>query len=987
MRDFRTTLGFATLGWLCLSVSALAQDACNPQFASQKQSLISETKALKRLMNQMEARLASQEFRLEGLAVGRDVSGLPKAPELRGLPEEITRAAADPAKGCSIGLEAELKSLATLRTEYQSVKSTMAERDAAMTLLEQIPPAAAPETAPASGPVVLPVPEAPGAEAAPPEPAAPVAETTPDAPPATPEAAPQAAPAPVAEDVTPDAAPAASAQNAVAAGTTAPEAPEAAAPVAETTPEIAPAADAAQVAEPVAEITPDAAPELAETAPPVVTATAPEPAPAPAAPETPVPELADAAPDSPQPAAAIPAPDAPALSEAPAELPLPLVLPSTRPEPVVLSESAPQPLTLPDAPEIFQRVLSLPEMRLADSVDANGGQQLPVFSTLYVYGTEDARGSEWLQVGADLQNGPQGWVRKADTVDWSTMLVMQFAPRGKQRNRVLFYENDGPLRDLISGPFHASGAKTLYSALSAEQEKSSTTPGYQPQWNGDLVGIEPDLALRFDDKPYLLPILDWRREMFDGVTDTTLVKVAALPAVSHTPIAARDTASFASSAAQAAQNNDEFRVGVVFVVDTTISMRPFIERTKSTIASFYDAFQRFSTTEKVSFGLTGFRADPSANPRGIGYTTRLYQPLDAGAEPSAILRNMSQMQEAAAPTRHFAEDSLAGVVDAIRDNDWTGYDARIVVLITDASALGGSASKYPDMSVQRVREMARSENITIVPVHLLTDANAKGDAEIARQQYQSLSRTGDLAQDKYLAVDAADPDHFGEIIGDMAEVIAQSVMKANAGELLVAPEPAPAPVQPAPESRLAEIVSNEIFRAQLENLSRSSTEEGAPAFLAGWAADRDLVQPEIETLEVSVYLTRNQLSTLDKRLASVIEAFRSGGQDPQTFFANLQMLAAQTATDPDRVRNDDRAVIEEILPAFLRKLPYRSEVLRLNQSYWASMSVSQQQEFIEALETRRRIYADLFEQSALWTELGSDDPGLQATPVRLTNLP
>lgn len=950
MRDFRTTLGFATLGWLCLSVSALAQEACNPQFAAQKQTLISETKALKRLMNQMEARLASQQFRLEGLAVGRDVSGLPRAPELPELPEEITRAAGDPAKGCSLGLEGELKTLAALRAEYQSAKTAMAERDAAMTTLEQTPPADPPATPPASGPVVLPMAEAPVPEAAPETPAepAPVAEVKADT---TSETA-----APGADPTTPEK----------------PASPQtASAPAAETLNQTAPEAPAG---------------EGADTTPPVVTTDAPAPLPAPSAPETPAPELAGAA-ESPQPAASVPAPDTPALSEAPAALSLPLVLPSTRPEPVALSESAPQPLTLADAPEIFQRVLSLPEMRLAQTAGAEYGQSLPVFSTLYVYDTQDAQGSEWLQVGADLQNGPQGWVRKSHTVDWSTMLVMQFAPRGKQRNRVLFYENDGPLRDLISGPFHASAAKTLYSALSAEQEESRATPGYPPQWNGDLVGIEPDLALRFDDKPYLLPILDWRREMFDGVTDTTLVKVAALPAAPASAIAARDTASFASSAAEAAQNNDEFRVGVVFVVDTTISMRPFIERTKSTIASFYDAFQRFSTTEKVSFGLTGFRADPSANPRGIGYTTRLYQPLDAGAEPSAILRNMSRMQEAAAPTRQFAEDSLAGVVDAIRDNDWSAYDARIVVLITDASALGGSASKYPDMSVERVREMARSENITIVPVHLLTEANAKGDAEIAREQYQALSRTGDLAQDKYLAVDAADPDHFGEIIGDMAEVIARSVMKANAGELLVAPEPAPAQVQPAPESRLAEIVSNEIFRAQLENLSRSSTGDGAPAFLAGWAADRDLVQPEIETLEVSVYLTRNQLSTLDKRLASVIEAFRSGGQDPQTFFANLQMLAAQTATDPDRVRHDDRAVIEEILPAFLRKLPYRSEVLRLNQSYWASMSVSQQQEFIEALETRRRIYADLFEQSALWTELGSDDPGLQATPVRLTSLP
>jgi serine/threonine-protein kinase PpkA len=187
--------------------------------------------------------------------------------------------------------------------------------------------------------------------------------------------------------------------------------------------------------------------------------------------------------------------------------------------------------------------------------------------------------------------------------------------------------------------------------------------------------------------------------------------------------------------------------------------------------------------------------------------------------------------------------------------------------------------------------------------------------------------------------------------------------------------------------RLGAAVANEIFRAQLESLAKVGDEGDAPTFLAGWAADRDLTDPDVSTLEVSVFLSRNQLSTLDQRLELIINAYYSGGDDSQTFFDNLQFLAAEMSTDPDAVREDEREAIRTLLPSFLANLPYRSEVLRLNRDFWDRLSAGQKAEYIEALEAKRQIYRDIGSETDLWIDFGAGDPNLEATPVRLTNLP
>lgn len=982
-----TVIRAAILAGLMLGTSAQAQESCSPEFQKQKLELLSENSTLSRLLRRLQARLDGQEMRLADLDPKLRGS-VPAAPELPAEPKLVL--AED--QGCTTGLDAELGQVASLKAVLMKLQDQIAAREDALSALEN-------GETPAPKPADAEIAESAAADVPKTSDAGKAGDTQSNDKPVT-DAKPRS-----------DAMPKTAAAD-VPAGATAKPAPEP-----------APAPDV--VANDAAPTTTDAV--AADAAAPAVTASAATDQPSPdnaAAPEVAAASAADTqntdanAPD------AATEPDAPAVADAvsqeqpadpaasdvaandasegmeptPADLAQSAdagdavsITPAAAPEAQAALPDGPQPLTLADNPDLFQRVLSLPELRLYDAPGLiEGGANFPAFSVLYVYERRDVAGEPWLALGSKLNAAPQGWAKGSEAVDWSSMLVMQFAPRGK-RNRVLFFDESGPLKDIVASPFYQTEASGVYDKIASERRKLADDPAYQPQWNADLVAIEPETAVRYDDKPYLLPILDWQQEMFDGTIDTTMVKVAALPAQPQAQIGARDDASFTSSASEAAAQDDEFRVGVVFVVDTSISMRPFIERTYAAIEGFYNAFSQYESAQYVTFGLMGFRDTIETDSENLEYVTRNFQPLDPEAPQQSILRNMRNIAEARVSNLGFEEDAIAGLVDAIDENDWTPYDAKLIVLVTDASARTDGKSKYPDMTVERLREKARAQNITIVPVHLQTPANQKlGDEARARAQYEELAKTGDIAQAKYIPLDANTDESFARQLEELAQTLASRTMRANAGEVVreaPSPEtPAPPAAEPVATSTLSDVVENEIFRAQLESLGRVEG-SAAPAFMAGWAADRDLTNPDVETLEVSVYLTRNQLSTLDKRLEEIVQAFRSGGQDPQAFFANLQLLAAQTSTDPESLRQGDRATIEAILPGFLKNLPYRSQVLRLDQSYWASMSVSQQQEFIESLEAKRRIYADLFGETGLWADFGAGDPGLEATPVRLVNLP
>lgn len=66
-----------------------------------------------------------------------------------------------------------------------------------------------------------------------------------------------------------------------------------------------------------------------------------------------------------------------------------------------------------------------------------------------------------------------------------------------------------------------------------------------------------------------------------------------------------------------------FRAAVVFVIDSTISMDPYINRTREAIKQVYDQIEKENLGEQVKFGLVAFRSSTKAV-KGLEYTSKMF---------------------------------------------------------------------------------------------------------------------------------------------------------------------------------------------------------------------------------------------------------------------------------------------------------------------------------------------------------------------------
>lgn len=662
--------------------------------------------------------------------------------------------------------------------------------------------------------------------------------------------------------------------------------------------------------------------------------------------------------------------------------------------PVDSSHAARQALTQEGPGNFPRRILSLPDSTLYQAPATNAAvitASLPVFSIFYVYDEKTVDGVVWLEVGLQPQGRGKGWLPKSRTEDWKSMLVMQYAPRG-QRERVMFFKDSDSLRNTVESAQRTGRIDSLNASVGTSDQ-------------GPVLAMEPDNAVDTDGRPYLMPILGYEFGEFDTGDLTTLVQIGSLNARPAAAVS-KDIASPAGSGsgtgaapdAQPPQDLSEFRTGIVFVIDTTQSMGAYIERTRETVRGIYDRIEAAGNLDKVAFGVVGYRDYVDYNPQ-IEYVTRVFQDLSLATPPAMLLENMRKVQAASVPTQGWNEDIYAGLYTALNKINWDPFDARIIVLMSDA---GARASNDENASVRNfgsasVVEEANRKGITIFPIHLRTDEAAQANnIPGTERQLRSLSRTGDTNVDKYVGIESGALPEFGRFVDDFAHQVEVVVSGAANNQMVRRPDltsPAPANEQPEenePETALGSMLVNEVFRAQLEYLGRRNGTQ-APPFYRAWAADRDIVNPAYDSLDVAVFLNRTQLSGLAQSLSAIVTRAKAADLNPGGFFDMLQSLSATMEHDPgsggQAAGEFDNLAESGLLPAYLEALPYHSKVLRLNRQTWLDWGQTGQLEFIIELEDKLMTYERVYQDIDNWADLGAGDPGLAVYPVPLRYLP
>ncbi len=669
-------------------------------------------------------------------------------------------------------------------------------------------------------------------------------------------------------------------------------------------------------------------------------------------------------------------------------------------------QAAEKPLLMEGKQTLYQRVLTKPGAKIGDVIGIAGERDTVPFTVYYVYERKQHDGAEWLRVGRDQYEGSEGWIEGSQLIPWNQTLTISFRDPAKG-SRVLLFRDKKSLKTLID-----EGDADRYRKLYLEAidgKRSDDSP---------VVAIQPAQPVDITEDFYLVPIID-HEDVYLGSEAATMLEVTSVPlepgaAVDEETTAApkADTAgqqAAADAEAKAAEARAEarqaaiekalqdYKSGLVFVIDATKSMQPYIERTRQAVRSIYDRLEKAGVTSGMGFGVVAYRDDPGAV-EGLEYRIKTIADLTEGQDADRFFAEVDKLKAAEVSSQDFIEDAYAGVVTALDGIDWKGRDARYVVLITDAGARGpddklGSTG----LDAEKLNRLAREKNVVLLVLHLLTPAGQENH-ESAAAQYRKLSDYPGVGS-LYYGVPAGDVAAFGKAVdavaGQIAGQVRQTVTAAVEAQLPAEEEKTemaePGKPEAAPqEGQLAELQQklHKLGHALRMQYLKRKQDGKVPAVFNAWLVDRDFLNPEQPTVDVRVLLTRDQLSDLHDLMRQVIDTFQEGLISPQGFLDNIRKLAATLSRNPEKLAEGGSLSEMGFMKEYIEDLPYRSEAMTLTLEDWAEWPAKRQIEYINRLERKIAYYKALHDHTDLWVSLdGGPVDGQSVFPVELDMLP
>jgi len=620
--------------------------------------------------------------------------------------------------------------------------------------------------------------------------------------------------------------------------------------------------------------------------------------------------------------------------------------------PLACAQAAPRtPLLIEGKQSLYQRVIARPGATLSQRPDGQGARPVPGFTVYYVYTRPPGGDAARIEVGRTADGHPEGWLEGAKAIEWKHAMVAAFtSPAGRQP--VLFLRSERDERLLMMDSQAGQRAQTLRAAAAA--------PGGDP---GPVIAVEPAAAVDFSRNFYLMPILSAERIEREFGPPLRLLQVISAPAEPQRP---------PSPPAQPAQ----FKAGVVFVLDTTISMQPYIDRTRDAIRSIVASVGSTPLRDNFRFGLVAYRDSLEDSP-GLEYSTKVFGKPDFSQPADSINTGVATAREATASSNGFDEDPIGGIKAALDEIDWSPMAGRFIVLITDAGARRAQhLHSLTHLDIAEIRELAKARGVAVFAIHLLTpEGRARHDHEPAAAQYQELTQFGGRGP-LYFPVPNGAPDAFARTVQDLTRALLSQV-----GEAAGRPIAGPAPTDPTIGA--AARVVGEAMR--LTYVGRAENTQ-APDVVRSWTTDRDLADPAIPSLDVRVLLTRNQLSDLARSLQSILQAGLAGRTEPRTFFTQLRATFAAAARDPQRIAGAQR--LGAMLGEYLDDLPYQSEIMDIGEADWIAMGAIAQRTVLNSIEAKLRLYQEFQSNADLWVDLsGSRAAGEALFPVPIEALP
>ncbi len=594
-------------------------------------------------------------------------------------------------------------------------------------------------------------------------------------------------------------------------------------------------------------------------------------------------------------------------------------------------------------PGLYERVAVNPGTKLHEAPSGSEIGEPSAFSVYYVFDRRTSGGEVWLQVGPNASGDPEGWMVESGGTELRHLLIL--GPQTRQnRERALYFDSMDSL-NAVAQDRNRVDTYLNYVELAANRDAAAAVAG--------IVGIQPENQASMQDAFGFMPIRQAENVFIPGLGQRNFYQTLSIPLP---PEPSGETG---------------FNTGVVFVVDTTASMGPYIEATRQLVRDMRDELAQQPGSEMMSFALVAYRDSIVARP-GLDYVTKIVHPLELQFDATGFDGAISNLHEAQVSSQGFNEDALAGLTEALRMDGWDSFQRGVVVLVTDAG-MRDETDPLSDtgLALAVIAREAEEKNVSIVSMYLATPEGEE-TRRYARGQHREVSRWLN-GQPAFVEIEDGDIANFSSTTSTM------NMFLAN---LVDAPDDCSRPRQLSDADQLLCELQSRTNALRIEWVARREAIP-AEAVASGWVSDvsLDSTRASAQSMAFKPYLllTRNQLDDLilvledlletaagdiDSNREAVLQVFQNalsrGAVDPQ-----LLEAVQGGAGNADLFQDDSR--MAELLPAFLAELPLRSPFMNLEVSSW----INPQEQAVHMLEIRRKLteYRDYLNDRDRWVAL------------------
>lgn len=604
--------------------------------------------------------------------------------------------------------------------------------------------------------------------------------------------------------------------------------------------------------------------------------------------------------------------------------------------------------------------------------------------------SDPANPEGWYQVGVTVKRAV-GWMQAKDLLEWRQALVVAYTHPGSgddARHPVLMFDQLDRLEAVVESLDRDMVATSLYESLD------------QGEVPNGVVSSEAKKFRDIDKDFYIFPVVDFKEVFLFDDPARYLQVAAAIPRERST--AGGETVL--DNEAFLAEVRTEGTVGtgapptvdIVFVMDMTSSMGPYIDATKQAMGRIASlVLDKVSDRSRIKFGLVGYRDNVQQMP-DLEFTTRNFTPTLVDDQ---TLVDLLTNEAKAAPTgsRDYAEEVYAGVYETL-NSAWSGdRSLKFVILVGDASAHEpDNAQATTQLGAAELRGLADQLKVKVAAIHL-SDPRAVSDHATAEQQFRTLALNPGAEVALYYDISTDDLSRFEDTVSKLAGSLAAIINATADSQGGTAAQVAKQAVQmggggsgtggSGADNLEQQALEKTIETALVEYLGDQAQ---APRDIIAWTFDRDLVDPTRKALSVRVLLNREQLNNLIIALEAVVTALKEAELTQSEFFGALQAVVTQTIKTADDIDFQKAKRLSEtrLMPSWIESLPYQSQILAMSNEMYEQLTPDERVALERNLSNKLALYREINESTGLWHALAEDQASLrEVTPLMLEMLP